>query len=116
MQKTYHLTTLIATDVYNQVASSTLDASAKIYAGRVDAIHTETYKVLTGLGRSNERRDADSGDGEEAGDLQEGDPKDPKNKRVRARRKKATVEANLKNINVKKFDMEFEVWREAAFV
>ncbi len=34
-----------------QVASSTLDASAKIYAGRVDAIHAETYKVLTGLGR-----------------------------------------------------------------
>ena len=34
-----------------QLASSTLDASAKIYAGRVDAIHTEMYKVLSGLGR-----------------------------------------------------------------
>ena len=34
-----------------QVASSTLDASTKIYAGRVDAVHSETYKVLTGLGR-----------------------------------------------------------------
>ena len=40
---------------YLQVASSTLDASAKIYAGRVDAIHSETYKVLSGLGRGNER-------------------------------------------------------------
>ena len=37
---------------YNeQLASSTLDASAKIYAGRVDAIHSEMYKVLSGLGR-----------------------------------------------------------------
>ena len=34
------------------MASSTLDASAKIYAGRVDAIHSETYKVLSGLGRT----------------------------------------------------------------
>ena len=32
------------------MASSTLDASAKIYAGRVDFIHSETYKVLSGLG------------------------------------------------------------------
>ena len=39
-----------------QVASSTLDASTKIYAGRVDAIHSETYKVLTGLGRGAEKQ------------------------------------------------------------
>lgn len=45
--------------VYVQVASTTLDASAKIYAGRVDAIHAETYKVLTGLGRSGEKSKAD---------------------------------------------------------
>lgn len=36
-----------------QLASSTLDASAKIYAGRVDAIHSEMYKVLSGLGRGS---------------------------------------------------------------
>lgn len=34
-----------------QVASSTIDAGAKIYAGRVDAVHKETYRVLGGLGR-----------------------------------------------------------------
>jgi condensin complex subunit 2 len=38
-----------------QVASTTLDASAKIYAGRVDAIHSETYKVLSGLGRGHDK-------------------------------------------------------------
>ena len=42
-----------------QVASTTLDASAKIYAGRVDAIHAETYKVLTGLGRSGDKPKTD---------------------------------------------------------
>ncbi len=45
------------TAIVLQVASSTLDASAKIYAGRVDAIHSETYKVLTGLGRGSEKQD-----------------------------------------------------------
>lgn len=44
-----------------QLASSTLDASAKIYAGRVDAIHSDAYKVLTGLGRSNVAMPKDSG-------------------------------------------------------
>ncbi|VDM32971.1 unnamed protein product [Hydatigera taeniaeformis] len=38
-----------------RMASSSLDASAKIYAGRVDAVHQETYKVLTGLGRSDSK-------------------------------------------------------------
>ena len=47
--------------LYFQVASSTLDASAKIYAGRVDAIHTETYKVLSGLGRTDSKSSEQGG-------------------------------------------------------
>ncbi|KFV06982.1 Condensin complex subunit 2, partial [Pterocles gutturalis] len=34
-----------------QIAAGTLDASAKIYAVRVDAVHADTYKVLGGLGK-----------------------------------------------------------------
>ncbi|KFV65275.1 Condensin complex subunit 2, partial [Dryobates pubescens] len=34
-----------------QVAVGTLDASAKIYSARVDVIHTNTYRVLGGLGK-----------------------------------------------------------------
>ena len=41
-----------------KVASSTLDASVKIYAGRVDHIHTHTYKVLSGLGGGKTGNDA----------------------------------------------------------
>lgn len=37
---------------YWKVASCTLDASAKIYAGRVDSIHAQAYKMLGGLGRA----------------------------------------------------------------
>ncbi|NWV67086.1 CND2 protein, partial [Malurus elegans] len=36
-----------------QVAAGTLDASAKIYAVRVDSIHADTYRVLGGLGKDS---------------------------------------------------------------
>ncbi|KFO83652.1 Condensin complex subunit 2, partial [Buceros rhinoceros silvestris] len=36
-----------------QVAAGTLDASAKIYAVRVDTVHADTYKVLGGLGKDS---------------------------------------------------------------
>lgn len=39
-----------------QVASCTLDASAKIYAGRVDSIHAQAYKMLGGLGRAENNK------------------------------------------------------------
>lgn len=34
-----------------QVAGCTLDAGAKIYAGRVDSIYNDAFKMLGGLGR-----------------------------------------------------------------
>ncbi|CAH1783707.1 unnamed protein product [Owenia fusiformis] len=93
-----------------QVASSTLDASAKIYAGRVDAIHTETYKMLGGLGRSENKKKGEDGDAVnddmDAADDEENDAQVKKRKRAR---KSNTIEQNLKNINVNKFDLEFEV-------
>ena len=65
--------------------------------------------MLTGLGRSSDRRESEGGgDGAEGGEGEGGDARDNKNKRRRVR-KKGTVEMNLKNINVKKFDMKFEV-------
>ncbi|XP_061194277.1 condensin complex subunit 2-like [Saccostrea echinata] len=93
-----------------QVASTTLDASAKIYAGRVDAIHSETYKVLTGLGRSGEKSKADE-DGEEAmeEDGVPGEEQPEEIKKKKRTKKNNTIESNLKNINVSKMDLEFEV-------
>ena len=43
-------------DICNfKLASNTLDASIKIYACRVDNVHTTTYKVLDGLSRNDNR-------------------------------------------------------------
>lgn len=36
-----------------QRASVTLDAGVKIYSYRVDSVHTETFKILGGLGRAS---------------------------------------------------------------
>lgn len=35
-----------------QRASCTLDAGVKIYAYRVDSVHSDVYKVMSGLNRS----------------------------------------------------------------
>ncbi|XP_021369102.1 condensin complex subunit 2-like isoform X2 [Mizuhopecten yessoensis] len=98
-----------------QVASTTLDASAKIYAGRVDAIHTETYKVLSGLGRSSDKNK--HGDDQEAEDTN-ADPneqgtEDENKKKKKKARKKNTVEANIRNIDMKEKD--FEAKADALF-
>lgn len=44
-----------------QRASVTLDAGVKIYGYRVDSVHSETYKILGGLGRAsgNEEREGE---------------------------------------------------------
>lgn len=93
-----------------QVASTTLDASAKIYAGRVDAIHAETYKVLSGLGRGADKQ-KHAHDDEDVEPLEGGDEeqKTEEKQKKKKKRKSKTVETNLKNINVNKFDLEFEV-------
>lgn len=93
-----------------QLASSTIDASAKIYAGRVDAIHSETYKVLTGLGRGAGHAQNKSEDENDDGEVVEGvNQPDEVNKKRKRARKSRTIETNLKAITLAKFDMDFEV-------
>lgn len=42
-----------------QVVGCTIDVGTKIYAARVDALHQNTYQVLSGLGNSaNENQEA----------------------------------------------------------
>mmetsp|Transcript_33772 Transcript_33772/g.96907 ORF Transcript_33772/g.96907 Transcript_33772/m.96907 type:complete len:765 (+) Transcript_33772:63-2357(+) len=47
-------------------ASCTIEASARIYACRVDCVHTDTYRVLGGL-NSADMHDDDGADGADAG-------------------------------------------------
>ncbi|XP_043968361.1 condensin complex subunit 2 isoform X1 [Gambusia affinis] len=92
-----------------KVAAGTLDASTKIYAVRVDAVHADAYKVLGGLGAETKPGE-DHGlkdenvDGDEAagGDVA---AKQPKKKRP----PKKTVEQNLSNINCADSERRCEV-------
>lgn len=43
-----------------QVAAGTLDASTKIYAVRVDAVHADAYRVLGGLGAETKPGEGES--------------------------------------------------------
>ncbi|XP_019646176.1 PREDICTED: condensin complex subunit 2-like [Branchiostoma belcheri] len=86
-----------------QVASCTLDASAKIYAYRVDAVHADAFKMLGGLGHTENANKSPA-----EGDLPEGDG-EVKGKKPKKSGMSITTENNLKNINVNNFDLEFEV-------
>uniref|UniRef100_A0A672G8R7 Condensin complex subunit 2 n=1 Tax=Salarias fasciatus TaxID=181472 RepID=A0A672G8R7_SALFA len=75
-----------------KVAAGTLDASTKIYAVRVDAVHADAYRVLGGLGAETK-----PGEGERL--------RPPKKKRP----PKKTVEQNLSNINSAESERRCEV-------
>ncbi|KAG7318606.1 hypothetical protein KOW79_018361 [Hemibagrus wyckioides] len=92
-----------------KVAAGTLDASTKIYAVRVDAVHADAYRVLGGLGSETKPKD-DQEAGEEAeaagGSVSEqAATKQPPKKRP----PKKTVEQNLSNINLSESEMKCEV-------
>ncbi|XP_040394413.1 condensin complex subunit 2 isoform X2 [Cygnus olor] len=89
-----------------KIAAGTLDASAKIYAVRVDVVHADMYKVLGGLGKdSTPTEDMESPKGEEdnaaSGTV----------KRVQTKKKHSfkTIEQNLNNINVTDHNRRCEV-------
>ncbi|XP_068277721.1 condensin complex subunit 2 [Nyctibius grandis] len=87
-----------------KIAAGTLDASAKIYAVRVDAVHADTYKVLGGLGRdSAPTKNVDSPEGDS--------PAPEAVKRVQTKKKHSfkTIEQNLNNINVSEANRRCEV-------
>lgn len=92
-----------------QVASCTLDASAKIYAYRVDCVHADTYKIVGGILRTADKKDK-KGNLVEVDD-QAGSPNDDEEVVVKKKRsrKKSTIEQNIKNINLSKFELEFMI-------
>ena len=91
-----------------QKASVTLDAGVKIYSYRVDSVHTETFKMLGGLGRaSGPEEEVQSG---ELGDGGVGQASPSKRKRrVGDLNPESTLESSLESLNVKKFDLAFAV-------
>lgn len=93
-----------------QKASVTLDAGVKIYSYRVDSVHTETFKMLGGLGRASGPGDEDEGGQGELGDGGVGQASPSKRKRRGGElNPEATLESSLEALNVKKFDLAFAV-------
>uniref|UniRef100_A0A3Q1BSF9 Condensin complex subunit 2 n=1 Tax=Amphiprion ocellaris TaxID=80972 RepID=A0A3Q1BSF9_AMPOC len=103
-----HYSTCIKLSTEN-VAAGTLDASTKIYAVRVDAVHADAYRVLGGLGaetkpgEDHSPKEEDGNDDGLAGS--EVPAKQPKKKRPTKR----TVEQNLSNINSAESERRCEV-------
>uniref|UniRef100_A0A3Q3D794 Condensin complex subunit 2 n=1 Tax=Hippocampus comes TaxID=109280 RepID=A0A3Q3D794_HIPCM len=83
-----------------KVAAGTLDASTKIYAVRVDAVHADAYRVLGGLGAETK-----PGEGQKQNEAAEVTTKQPKKKRP----PKKTVEQNLNNLNSAESERKCEV-------
>uniref|UniRef100_A0A671KQE7 Condensin complex subunit 2 n=1 Tax=Sinocyclocheilus anshuiensis TaxID=1608454 RepID=A0A671KQE7_9TELE len=81
-----------------KVAAGTLDASTKIYAVRVDAVHADAYRVLGGLGSETKPKETEDGQSEQVAA-----------KRIKKRPQKKTVEQNLSNINLSESEMKCEV-------
>ncbi|KAF0765787.1 hypothetical protein AaE_002966, partial [Aphanomyces astaci] len=94
-----------ATDTYNfQKASCTLDASVKIYSYRVDDTWNSSFKVLENLTRGDEQDGGGGGDGDD-------DDDDRAERRTTSKKLTVanTIETNLKHINMKSVDLEFQV-------
>ena len=109
-----HLDDLIQEEGYSgrrtnfQKASVTLDAGVKIYSYRVDSVHTETFKMLGGLGRAGIEEDGPA-EGE-LGDGGVGQASPSKRKRRGGElNPEATLESSVEALNVKKFDLAFAV-------
>ncbi|KAF2976424.1 hypothetical protein EK904_012981 [Melospiza melodia maxima] len=78
------------------VAAGTLDASAKIYAMRVDSVHADTFRVLGHLGKEPPpARDTDSPQDDSSPAPEAARKAQPKKKQSCK-----TIEQNLSNINV----------------
>ena len=107
-----------------------MDASTKIYGFRVDVVYNDTFKLASGLTQSSKQKvafsfswivspngfeqadeslDGSNVEGDDGG-LGEGELNNQEGTKKRKRIKKsATVEKNLKNINIGKMELEFDV-------
>ncbi|KAL4432644.1 hypothetical protein ABPG74_004937 [Tetrahymena malaccensis] len=93
-----------------QKLSSSIDSGSKIYGYRVDSLHQESFKMLSGLIRSefiNKDEEHQSRQEQDSEDLinKEREKIFKKNKKIN----ESTIEKNLSNITLNKYDIQFEV-------
>ncbi|KAJ7963760.1 Condensin complex subunit 2 [Quillaja saponaria] len=109
-----HLSEIIKVDAVNdsetnfQKASCTLEAGVKIYSVRVDAVHSEAYKVLSRMNRAGLEDEqetiaqADDANGQQGWSHARTDP----HKKISPL---STLESSFEVLNAKKFDVAFVV-------
>ena len=90
-----------------QAASCALDASAKIYAYRVDSVHSDTLKLAGGVGKTAQEQE-EQDKAKNVGETND-DAAGAEKKEKRRRKDKPTIEKNISAINCSKFDLEFDV-------
>ncbi|XP_005891674.2 condensin complex subunit 2 isoform X2 [Bos mutus] len=90
-----------------KVAAGTLDASTKIYAVRVDAVHADVYKVLGGLGKDAPPPEEAEDHGADGSATETGTAK--KAPKPRKKHSCKTIEQNVNNLNVSSADRKCEV-------
>uniref|UniRef100_A0A8D1E781 Condensin complex subunit 2 n=3 Tax=Sus scrofa TaxID=9823 RepID=A0A8D1E781_PIG len=90
-----------------KVAAGTLDASTKIYAVRVDAVHADVYRVLGGLGKDAPCPEEAEDHGADGSAVETGTTK--KAPKPRKKHSCKTVEQNINNLNVSAADRKCEV-------
>ncbi len=94
-----------------QTAASAIDASVKIFAMRVDSVHQETFKLQSGLNRTDVGDEAGGVAGEAAG-AADGVPKEearpqPAHKRKQTRMA-STLVKNESDLDERGFEMQYE--------
>uniref|UniRef100_UPI003590166D condensin complex subunit 2-like isoform X1 n=1 Tax=Myxine glutinosa TaxID=7769 RepID=UPI003590166D len=87
------------------MAAGTLDASAKIYAVRVDAVHSEAYKMLGGLGREAVPTQCSDADDSSLASSTAEKQKQQKKKMKKKKHMSSNIEENLSNITLTKLDV-----------
>nr|XP_040126676.1 condensin complex subunit 2 isoform X1 [Ictidomys tridecemlineatus] len=90
-----------------KVAAGTLDASTKIYAVRVDAVHADVYRVLGGLGKDAPSPEEVEGHGADGSATEIGTTK--KASKPKKKHSYKTIEQNIDNLNVSEADRKCEV-------
>ncbi|XP_017654810.1 condensin complex subunit 2 [Nannospalax galili] len=90
-----------------KVAAGTLDASTKIYAVRVDAVHADVYRVLGGLGKDTPSQEEEENHGADRSTAEMGTTK--KASKPKKKQSCKTIEQNVSNINISEADRKCEV-------
>lgn len=114
LQLTENLTEILGGSTTNtfQTAASAIDASVKIFAMRVDSVHQETFKLQSGLNRTEVGDEGGEG-GEQAAATADGGNNEGERPLVKTPKRKpgrlvSTLVKNESDLDVAGFEMQYE--------